>query len=368
MRLFINDGHANFQLATSAFPTNGANIAVAIAHDFDHDGDQDLFVGGRSVPRDYGLDPRSYLFENDGSGHFKDVTQTKAPAVAAIGMVTDAKWADISGDKQDELIIVGEWMAPRIFAYANGRFSETTTNLNEMMGWWQSVTVADMNNDGKNDLVLGNIGENFYLRPGSKTPVKLWMADVDGNGDVDKILSYTVDGNDKPVFLRNDLQEQIPGIKKENLKNNEYAKKTVQQLFNSEILKKAQIKKFSYPSSCIAFNTGQGNFRISTLPARAQLSSVNAVLCFDVNHDGFTDIVSGGNKAGFLPQMEKLDASHGDVFLNDKKGGFRWVPPLQTGLQIRGEVRDLKKITTARGDYLLFLRNNTFPMMYKVNQ
>ena len=367
IRLLKNDGKGNFSLDASAFPNNGMNIAVAAANDFDHDGDLDLFVGGRSVPRDYGTNPSSYIFINDGNGHFKDIAQAQNPDIAAIGMVTGAVWADIAGTSDKELVIAGEWMTPRIFSYDNHHFTEIKTNLSNLYGWWQSIAAEDVNGDGKTDLILGNIGENFYLHPYQQNPVKLWVADVDGNGDADKILTRTVDGEDKPVFLKNDLQEQVPSIKKENLKHKDYAQKSIQQLFRPEILKKAIVKVFNYPASCIAINKGDGNFTVQKLPYRAQLSSVNSIYCRDVNRDGYIDLITGGNNSGFLPQLEKLDASFGDVFINNGKGSFAWSGAQQSGLKVDGEVRDIKELKGKNKSYLLFLRNNHYPMMYRIN-
>jgi len=366
IRLFKNDGNGNFSLDANAFPANGMNISVAAANDFDHDGDMDLFVGSRNVPRDYGMSPLSYMYVNDGNGHFIDIAKTKNPDISNIGMVTNAIWANIEGNGNKELVITGEWMTPRIFSYNGNHFTEIKTNLLNLYGLWQSVTAADLNEDGKTDLIIGNIGENFYLHPNEKNPVKLWMADVDGNGEVDKILTRTVDGKDKPVFLRNDLQEQVPSIKKENLKNQDFASKSIQQLFLPEVLNKSVVKSFNYSSSCVAINNGNGNFTVKKLPYRAQLSSVNAIYCKDVNKDGYIDLITGGNNSGFLPQFEKLDASFGDVFINNGKGRFTWMNAMQSGLKINGEVRDITELKGKNTDYLLFLRNNDYPMMYRI--
>lgn len=366
LRLFKNDGKGNFTLAADAFPnnSNGANTGVAVACDFNHDGFPDLFVGGRSVPREYGSSPSSYLYVNDGKGHFTDIAKTKNPDIANIGMVTGAVWADVSGDTSKELIITGEWMAPRIFSFNGDHFVEVKSNLNKLFGWWQTVTAADVNGDGRQDLILGNIGENFYLHPDADNPVKLWINDFNQNNTLDKILTYTIKGKDMPVFLKHELQDQIPSIKKQNLRHEDFAQKSIQELFTPEVINKCVVKKFNYDASCVAINNGNGNFTIEKLPVMSQLSSVNAIRCIDVNQDGKIDLVLGGNQYGFLPQFDRLDGSFGDVLLNNGKGGFSWVNQGLSGLDVQGVVRDIVEIPAKKEQYILFLRNNDYPVLY----
>jgi len=364
LRLYRNDGKGNFEIDAGAFPNTGMNISVAIANDFNGDGYPDLFVGGRSMPQNYGLYPSSYLFVNDGHGHFTDVAATKNPDISHIGMVTGAVWADITGGRQKDLVITGEWMSPRVFSYTGDHFSEVRTNLGHLYGWWQTVTAADLNGDGKMDLVLGNIGENFYLSPDSTHPVRLWINDFDQNGIIDKIMTRTVDGKDMPVFLKHEMEIQIPSLKKQNLKHGDFAKQSVHELFPSKILDSSLVRLFDYPSSVIAFNQGNGQFSVQPLPPMVQLSSVNAIRVMDLNGDGFPDLVLGGNEFGFLPQFGRLDASFGHVLLNDGKGHFSWIGPERSGLDLRGQIRDIAEIPEKDRVYLLFLQNDEVPVLY----
>jgi hypothetical protein len=368
-RLFRNDGKGNFTIDANAFPNNinGVNTGVAISGDFNHDGYLDLFIGGRSVPREYGSSPVSFVFINDGKGHFTDIAKTHNPDIAKIGMVTGAAWADVTGDKENELIIVGEWMAPRIFSYKKDRFEEIKTNLTHLSGWWQTVAVADINGDGKEDLILGNIGENFYLRPDSANPVKLWVNDFDKNGNIDNILSRTINGKDMPVFLKKDMEAQLPSLKKQNLRHGDYARKTIQELFPAQLLNTSTVKLFNYCSSIAAINEGNGKFRIQKLPPHIQFSSVNDIRCGDLNGDGNMDLILGGNEFGFLPQFGRLDASMGDLLLNNGKGDFIWLPPERSGLQVPGQTRDIAEIRGKDRDYMLFLVNDSYPFLYRVN-
>lgn len=367
-RLFKNDGHGNFTLDAGAFGNNlnGVNTAVAIAYDFNNDGFPDLFVGGRNVPGEYGSSPASFLFVNDGNGHFKDIAASKNPDIAHIGMVTGACWANIMGSEKKDLVIIGEWMTPRIFRFKNDHFEEIETNLKNLYGWWEQLAVADLNGDGKMDLILGNVGENFYLQPDSANPVKLWVNDYDQNGNMDNILSRTIDGKDMPVFLKRDMEFQMPILKKQNLKHGEFAKKTIQDLLPEELLKTSVVKKFNYCPSIVAINEGNGHFSIRKLPVMAQLSSVNAIQCMDLNGDGYPDLILGGNEFGFLPQLGRLDGSFGDILMNNGKADFRYMDNTWSGLDLRGQVRDISIIKGLKETRILFLINNEYPVLYEM--
>jgi len=367
-RLFINDGKGNFTISYKSFPASQDNVGAVAAYDFDGDGDLDLFVGSRSVSTAYGLTPQSHVYINNGKGIFTDMPADKLGGINSIGMVTGAVMADIEGNKTKDLVITGEWMATKVFAYKNGSFAEIKTDLDNYYGWWQTVTATDVNNDGKPDLILGNFGENFSLHADDKHPLKLWYSDFDENGRVDKIFTKTVDGKDKPVFMKHELQDELPSLKKQNLRNAEYAKKSMHDLFTKEQLDKAIVKKINYTSSVIAINQGNGHFIMQPLPAMLQLSSVKVVVAEDINKDGYIDLLTGGNEFNFQPQLGRLDANPGWVMLNDGKGGFTVVGIKQSGIRLNGMVRGISAINVGKQRAFLFLQNGATPVLYKLQQ
>ena len=365
-RLFLNDGKANFTHFADAFPVFEYNTGVMVPMDYDLDGDLDVFVGARNTPLKYGVTPSSALYQNDGFGKFKDVTSTIAPDFSKLGMVTSAVWGKITSKPRSSLIVVGDYMYPVIYAFENGKMVEQASNLNGMNGWWQSIQMADIDGDGFQDLIIGNMGENGYLKPTPAAPVKLWINDFDGNESIDKILTRSIDGKDVPVFMKGEMQEQIPLLKKENLNYEIYAKKAFQALFKKELVDKAAMKLYNYTSSIIAWGKGDGQFDVQRLPNKVQFSSLNAMVSTDVNADGKTDLIMGGNQFGFLPQFGRLDANYGLVLINKGKRVLEVVEDKQSGLAITGQVRDMVLFQQGAQKKILFFRNNQAPVFMKL--
>jgi hypothetical protein len=370
-RLYLNDGTGNYTISANAFPANNNNISVAISYDYDGDGDEDLFVGSRSVPYHYGTVPSSYLYQNDGNGHFTDVAPQLNKAIANAGMVTGAVWADVAGNTNKELIITGQWMYTKIFQYNPQlhTFDELQhTGLEQRLGWWQTINVADINADGKQDLLIGNIGENFYLRPDSTHPVKLWLNDFDGDGNTEHFLTRTIEGKDMPVFLKREITDQFPALKKQNLKHSDYAKKSIQDLFGNTIVAGSVQKNFNYCKSIIAFNKGNGQFEIQPLPYQAQLSSINTIEIADFNQDAKPDLIIGGNNFEFPPQFGRLDGSSGGLLLNNGTPVFDWLQTHTSGLNIKGVIRHIRLLHFSGQPAVIVIRNNNSPVCLKFNQ
>lgn len=367
-RLYMNDGKGNFAFNNQAIPFNGMNTSCVAAHDFDGDGDLDLFVGTRSQPKKYGLTPQQQILQNDGKGIFKNVTKTLAKEIEYAGMVRDAVWEDLDGDKTKELVLVGDWMSPRIFKFKNNTFLEIKSGLENLHGFWGALKVEDIDNDGDKDMILGNIGENFALKATENEPLKLWVGDFDDNNLLDKIFTKTYNGKDVPVFLKREMMEQFPRLKAQNLKHEEYAKRSIVDLFDKKALEKSQKTSVNTLKSIIALNDGKGNFTIKELPTSTQISCINAIETRDLNNDGYKDIILAGNFIGFIPQFTRLDACRGIVLINNKKGGFINQKNIDTGFVAEGEVRDLKFFELAKRPYLISFSNNKKPQFFEIAQ
>nr|WP_143828742.1 VCBS repeat-containing protein [Dyadobacter fermentans] len=367
-RLYLNDGKGNFTFAPTALPPNAMNTAVLVTEDYDGDGDLDLFAGSRSVPREYGSSPASYLYQNDGKGNFRDVTNEIAPEVAKAGMVRDAVWTDIDGDGQKELVIAGDWMAPAAYRFSGGRFIKITTGLEGYAGFWGALKTGDFDGDGDQDLALGNIGENFSLHAAPGAPLKIWINDFNKNGTIEKVISKSVDAKDLPVLLKREMTTQFPFLKKKSIKHSEYAVLTVQDLFPDDLLQSAVAKSVTYLKSAIAVNNGKGQFTLTPLPYMAQFSCLNAIQSEDVNHDGKPDLVVGGNFTHFIPQLRSLDACHGNVLINKGNMQFEVLQARQSGYAVDGEVKQISRITVGGQPYVINLINNAAPVLFKINR
>jgi hypothetical protein len=368
-RLYTNDGRGNFTLNGRALPPTSMNTGVLVPLDYDGDGDLDLFIGSRSYPQEYGVDPPSFLYQNDGGGYFQDVSARVAPGLASLGMVRDAAWADVTGDGQPELIVVGDWMAPQVFTLKGGNFERLVTSLDTLTGFWGSLKVVDVDNDGDRDLVLGNMGENSILHATPEQPLTLWVNDFDKNGRADKIMTHTnADGRDMPMFLKREMADQFPYLKRQILKHADYARKSIQDLFTADLLKSSQVRTVRSLKSIIALNTGKGEFTVTNLPPAVQLSCVNAIAWQDVNNDGRSDLIMGGNFTQFIPQFGQLDACRGLVLLNRGKSQFSIVPNQQSGYLEPGEVKQISPLKIGGKPYLLNLTNNAKPALYRIGR
>lgn len=368
-RLYLNDGKGKFVKSPQNIPSSFNNISVIAPNDFDNDGDMDVFIGSRSVVGTFGINPNHIFLENNGDGTFTNATEKLAYDTKDTGMVTNAIWVDIDGDKKSDLITVSDWGTPIIYKNSGRRLSKLTSNLDSISGWWGAIASEDLDKDGDVDLILGNQGSNVSYKATKQAPMKLWINDFDNNGTIEQITTQSFDGKDYPIHQKKEMTGQIVSLKKQNLKASDYAKRTMQELFPKEIIEKTIVKQCNTMQSVIAINNGAGKFTIKILPTRVQLSCICGITCSDINNDGHLDLIMGGNNFEFRPQYSRLDASYGNVLLGDGKMNFNWIDNNSSGFFIRDEIKHLKQFKDASGaTYVIAAINNSQPKIFKLNE
>jgi hypothetical protein len=353
-RVYLNNGKTQFVKLANAFDSLYLTASCVVPNDFNGDGAMDLFIGGRAVPWAYGQTPESYLLQNDGKGHFSNNTGKLAPALSGIGMVTRAVWFDLDKDGDKDLLISTEWGG--IYAFVNDKGRFTKKSITEKQGWWSFVLPVDIDNDGDIDLVAGNLGLNSRLKASDKEPVKLYFNDFDDNGKKEQVLTYFLNGREIPFANKDELQRQIPLLKKKFLYAEDFAKSNLTDIFGAEKLKKAQQLKANYFSNAVFINDGHLGFTLQALPWQAQLSAYKDAIVVNANHDSLPDILLMGNYYDNNIQMGRYDADFGTLLVNKGKGNFS--AENMNGLQVKGQVRNIRKIMINRKEAFILARNN----------
>lgn len=369
-RLYLNDGRGNFTKAKGLLPDLRISMGCVKSADIDNDGDVDVFIGGRVVPGRYPEAPQSAILLNDGKGKFTDATQEMAPVLKNIGMVTDALWIDLNKDGYNDLIVIGEWMPVNVFINDHGKLNDESSKYIHFAssGFWNRITADDIDNDGDTDLLLGNAGTNLQFRASEKEPVTMYFKDFDGNGSVDPIFCYYIQGVSYPAASRDDIVEQLPALRKKFLEYANYAKATVKDVFTEEQLKDAKMYKAEMLETVLLMNNGAEGFALKRLPIEAQIAPVHIMQTIDVNGDGKKDVIMAGNNAWTRVRFGRHRSNHGVVLTGDGKGNFNYVPQYQSGLNIRGDVRCAEAITEHGKNRILFGVNDAAMQVYDVSK
>ena len=371
-RLYINDGKGQFSKSPQLLPSYiFESTSCVTAGDYDGDGDLDLFVGVRLKPFSYGYPCKGYILQNNGKGIFTDVTEQVCGELKQAGMVTDAKWLDYDKDGKADLVITGEYMPVRLLHNeGGGKLKETTelAGLGKSNGWWNRIEIADINNDGYPDIVAGNHGLNSRFRASESKPVRMYAGDFENNGTVNQVITCYNQDSAYPVLLRHDLVSVLPSLKKKYLKYENYRNQTIGDIFSKEQLSRATGLESYTMASTVFMNTGKGQFRAKELPKEAQLSPVYGIAVLDVDGDGKKDIIMGGNFYESKPEAGIYDASYGTVLKGDGSGNFTTLRAQQTGISIRGAVRDVVAIQSGGKQLLLIAKNNAPLELYQQNR
>jgi len=358
-RLYVNfDGKGRFAKVNALPEITGAGTVVKAA-DFDKDGDLDLFVGGGAVPGKYPYPSRSYLLRNEGR-KFSDQTQALAPGLMSPGIVKDALWTDINEDGATDLVVVGEWMPVSIFLNESGQLRDASEELgtSHLKGWWYSIAAADIDSDGDQDFILGNLGKNAKFYASEEKPFNVFAGDFDKNNTCDIVLSKEYNGKLVPARGRQCSSEQMPYIKQKFPTYKDFASADLEEILGEQNLKEALHLDVTTFASKVLINQGKGRFSEQYLPNLAQIAPIKRILAEDFNGDGHIDLLIAGNMYEAEVETPRYDAGNGLLLTGDGKGGFEPQPISRSGFFAPRNVKDMSLLRTVNGEKLLVVANN----------
>ena len=364
-RLYFNNGNNSFtkskQLLPAAKYESTSSIDVA---DYDKDGDVDLVVGIGFKPFQYGLPVGLYILENDGKGEFKNVTQTMNSDLSALGILTDVSFADLNQDEYQDIVVVGEWMAPEIFIYeetSNTYSRQTETfGLSNTKGWWKSVEVLDVNKDGRNDIIVGNLGLNTSFKASNDKPIRLYINDFDKNGSVDHIYAQQRDEMFYPMALMHDLIGQLPGLRKKFVAYKDYSTQSMSDIFTQEELDESLVLEANQLGHMVFYNEGEKKWKQEALAYGTQVAPIFDFIPAQMSN-GERLLISGGNLNYVKPEVGRYDAGFGNV-LNMTRDGIREIK--NSGLLLDGDIRKFLTISREDDQLLIVGRNNNTVQLF----
>ena len=358
-RLYINMGDGTFERAENALPEMLSSTKTIAAGDFTGNGLPDLFVGGRLMPFNYPMPPRSYLLRNDGST-FTDITRETAPELLESGMITDAMWVDFNDDGRMDLVTTGVWQSIQFYENHGNRLRNVTsqTGLPPMRGWWYSLAAGDFNNNGHVDFIAGNLGLNNTFTTSPKEPFGVYADDFNNDGRTNIFFTKRIDGKDFPFFglAKYGLQHQHFMRRFQSFEA--FAKVDMEELLGTDALQGALRYQADTFASTLIQNNGDGTFSSFDLPDKAQISPVQTILVHDVDGDGNQDIILAGNIFEKDPEIPRADAGNGLWLKGDGNGNFTPVSPFNSGFLAPGDVKDLKLLKSPHGFYIVVGNNN----------
>ncbi|MGB0879611.1 MAG: VCBS repeat-containing protein [Polaribacter sp.] len=368
-RIYINDGLGNFSKNLKALPNIYESSQTVKASDIDADGDLDLFVGTRLISGKYTFPATSYILINE-NGNFRKASNDIAPNLQNIGMVTDAVFSDVDKDGDEDLLIVGEWMKIKVLENEGGTFKNSSEKFgisDDSRGIWWSITANDIDNDGDDDYILGNLGKNNKFKATKEHPFKVYANDFDGNGTNDIVLAKYYKDDYVPMRGRECTSQQMPYVAEKFKDFHSFASSKLVDILPEKKVENAVVYEISNFESIILIND-QGKLTPKPLPIEAQISPIKSSLVDDFNNDGYKDILVIGNHYGVEVETVRYDAGYGSLLLGDGNNNFEFLPPTSSGLHIPFDSRTVQSINMNKQKTLLITNNNDALVLLKKNK
>ena len=344
--LYLNDGSGNLSKQVNAFPFINVTQSCVVKIDLNRDGYIDLFIGGRSVPWEYGKAPRSYLLLNNKNSGFSDVTSQYAKELLAPGMVTSAAAEDFNKDGQLDLLVSFDWGGIQLYLRDGSGFKPTSVTSNH--GWWQFAKPVDIDFDGDLDIVAGNFGLNSRLKASKKAPVTLYINDFDDNGRMEQVMSYYVSNEEIPFASKVLLEKSMPYLKKKFLYAEDFAKANMKTLLGKDKITKAEKLTADYFANAIFINDGKLNFTAIAIPPDGQYSTFRAAT------EVGKHLLLAGNYYYNNVEIGRQDADFGVLLSLNNRGLNVSVP----NTLITGQVRRIKPIFIKKRKAFILAKNN----------
>ena len=330
-RLYLNQNGVLFK--STKFPSILLNINALASADVDLDGDLDVYLGGGCVPGRFPEAQNSVFLLNDGLSNF-----TASRTFKQNSLTTDALFTDLNGDKNPDLLVLNEWQSPLVYLNKSGSLVAENSLMPSFLG--HVLVSADLDNDGDQDYVIGNEGNNTQFNITSRNALKMYYGDFSGIGNTVPLVAISEDGKEYPYASRDELLDQIPSLKKSFSDYSSYSTATISDILTSDMLKKSRILSVNELRSGVLWNE-KGKLIFAALPLEAQFSSIYAIAAKDVNNDGKVDLILAGNYTQTRVRMGKMDANYGQVFLNKGNRQFEYLNQQKSGLNIKGDVKSL---------------------------
>ena len=363
-RIYLNNGKGEFNKDSSVLPNIYTSSQCVKASDIDADGDLDLFVGTRLIAGKYLFPASSYILINE-EGKYKNATTKTAPYLENIGMVTDAVFTDIDKDGDDDLMVVGEWMQIILLENQNGIFTNSSDKwgLKDTRGLWWSITASDLDNDGDDDYIIGNLGRNNKFKASEKHPFKIYANDFDNNGTNDIVLAKFYKDNYVPVRGKECTSQQMPFISEKFKDYHSFALANIADILTEKKLKSSVAYEVSNFESIILINDGNRLVR-KTLGVQAQVSPIKSSIVEDFDNDGNKDIMVIGNHYSTEVETVRYDSGIGTVLMGDGKNNFKAISPTKNGFHVPHDSRSVVLFKGKNKNHILITNNDTIPTLF----